>query len=52
MRNSINALKCLVFVTLLGCSLGACSGTEIGVIGKVQRLQQVAWLDGEQPGRG
>ncbi|TDQ84156.1 hypothetical protein A8950_0704 [Dongia mobilis] len=52
MYKSINALKCFVCVALIGMSLGACTSSDLGALGRVQKLQQVACHDGERPGRG
>lgn len=54
MNQRTERMKTLLFLTFLGLSVSACAApaANLGAFGKVQKLQQVACLDGERPGRG
>lgn len=49
-----NTAKIMILLGFVGLISSACAqgGGSFGAIGKVQKLQQVACLDGERPGRG
>ena len=54
MNKLAERLKALLFLTFLGVTLSACTApvANLGTLGKMQKWQVVACLDGERPGRG